>query len=84
METPVEVAVIRFQNSVFGKTLQEEMKIQIGRENTGSLEDKFRGILEQIEYDRYQKILKDGLFKGTYHEYKERLKLGPIGLSQKL
>lgn len=79
METPVKIL-----NSVFRRTVQEEMKVRIGREKTGSLEDKFRGILEQIEYDRYQKILKDGLFKGTYYEYKERLKLGPIGLSQKL
>lgn len=79
MKTPVEVL-----DSAFGRTVQEEMKIQIGKANTGILEAKFRAILEQIEHDRYQRIIEDGVFRGTYHEYKERIKLGPIGLSQKL
>ena len=45
---------------------------------------KVKAIHEHFQYENYLHCVKCRLFTGTYEEYKERIKLGAIGYSQKI
>ena len=49
-----------------------------------SLENKVKAIHEHFQYENYLHCVKCRLVTGTYEEYKERIKLGAIGYSQKV
>lgn len=76
--------LVEYMNETLENTLELEIaKILSDEQNeTETLESYFQKVSEQLEYNRYQQVLKNGLFEGTYQEYKERIKLGAIGCVQ--
>lgn len=79
--------------SIYETDVVNEYLVRFELENGGknflfwrklSLEDKAIAIHEHFQYENYLHCLKCRLFTGTYEEYKERIKMGPIGYIQKV
>lgn len=79
--------------SIYETDIVNEFLVRFELENGGRnfvfwrkvpLEDKVKAIYEHFQYKNYLHCIKCRLFTGTYNEYKERIKMGPIGYIQKV